>query len=252
MGKLLNDIEKYWTNRAEGYSQININQLHSERKLMWKNALQKVFPQGNPSDIKVLDIGTGPGFFSIILAELGYDVTAVDYTEAMLAKAKANARELQAKIKFKRMDAQNLDFADNIFDVIVTRNLTWVLENPTKAYNEWYRVLKKGGMLLNFDANWYMHLFDMEKRKAYESDRFQVSKNQLNDHYTSTDVNEMERIAKEMPLSPIKRPEWDIKVLTKKGFDSVKVDENIWQHVWNHEEKINYASTPMFLIQAYK
>lgn len=37
---------------------------------------------------KILDIGTGPGFFSIILAEAGYQVTAVDYTEAMLEEAK--------------------------------------------------------------------------------------------------------------------------------------------------------------------
>lgn len=252
MGKLLHDIENYWTNRAEGYSQINISQLHSERKLKWQQALQRVFPHGKPQDTKVLDIGAGPGFFSIILAELGYDVTAVDYTEAMLAKAKINAGELASRIKFQRMDAQQLDFANHTFDVIVTRNLTWNLENPTKAYSEWYRVLKKGGLLLNFDANWYMHLFDINKRKAYESDRQAVEKNHLNDHYTCTDINAMEKIAKEVPLSPIKRPEWDIKVLKQKGFDTINVDENIWQKVWNQEEQINYASTPMFLIQAYK
>lgn len=34
--------------------------------------------------IKILDIGTGPGFFPVILAEAGYKVTAVDYTQEML------------------------------------------------------------------------------------------------------------------------------------------------------------------------
>lgn len=31
--------------------------------------------------------------------------------------------------------------------------------------------LEKDGVLLNFDANWYNHLFDEQKRQAYEEDR---------------------------------------------------------------------------------
>ena len=38
--------------------------------------------------LHVLDIGTGPGFFAIILCELGYDVTAIDFTPAMLEEAR--------------------------------------------------------------------------------------------------------------------------------------------------------------------
>ena len=40
--------------------------------------------------MKILDIGTGPGFFPMILSEAGYTVAAVDYTEEMLEKAKEN------------------------------------------------------------------------------------------------------------------------------------------------------------------
>ena len=47
--------------------------------------------------------------------------------------------------------------ADNTFDMIVSRNVTWNLEHPDRAYYEWMRVLKPGGVLLNFDANWYHH-----------------------------------------------------------------------------------------------
>ncbi len=46
-------------------------------------------------EINVLDIGTGPGFFSILLAERGYNVSAVDYTEEMLVKAKRQCRYFQ-------------------------------------------------------------------------------------------------------------------------------------------------------------
>ena len=57
-------------------------------------------------------MGTGPGFFAIILAEAGIQVTAVEYTEEMLKEAKANAGELSEKIHFQQMDAQNLEFPD--------------------------------------------------------------------------------------------------------------------------------------------
>ena len=42
------------------------------------------FPEKAKDEIKILDIGTGPGFFSCILAEAGYKVTVVDYTQEML------------------------------------------------------------------------------------------------------------------------------------------------------------------------
>ena len=70
---------------------------------------------------------------------------------------------------FWRMDAQKLDFEDNTFDVVISRNLTWNLEHPDVAYREWVRVLKAGGRLLNFDANWYGYLYEEEQRKAYEN-----------------------------------------------------------------------------------
>lgn len=45
-------------------------------------------------------IGTGPGFFPVILAEAGYKVTAVDYTQEMLDTAKRNAGNLCERISF--------------------------------------------------------------------------------------------------------------------------------------------------------
>ena len=52
------------------------------------------------------------------------------------------------------MDAENPDFPDGTFDVIVSRNLTWTLPDAARAYKEWIRVLKTGGILINADANY--------------------------------------------------------------------------------------------------
>ena len=81
------------------------------------------------------------------------------------------------------IDGSKLDFEDNTFDVVISRNLTWNLEHPDVAYREWVRVLKVGGRLLNFDANWYGYLYDEEKRLSYEEDRKSVESEHLDDHY---------------------------------------------------------------------
>ena len=252
MTKLLQEIQTYWTNRAEGYSQVNQSELHSEQKHKWQQTLLQYIPFKANKNIKILDIGTGPGFFAIILAQLGFDITAIDYTEQMLLKAKQNAGKFSEQIDFQQMDAQNLNFPDEKFDVIVTRNLTWNLENPQQAYSEWHRVLKKDGVFLNFDANWYNHLFDEQKRQDYEEDRKMVAKAHMDDHYTCTDIDAMENIARQVPLSSIGRPDWDKEILTKIGFTAINIIPDIWQQVWSNEEKLNYASTPMFLIKAIK
>ena len=87
-----------------------------------------------PEEIRVLDVGTGPGFFAILLAELGYQVTAVDYTASMLDEARRNAGALASRICFRQMNAEELSFEAASFDVVVTRNVTWNLHEPEKAY----------------------------------------------------------------------------------------------------------------------
>ena len=218
----------YWTNRAPGYSEVNRQELRSGQRGVWSRTLAEAiaehFPGRKRQEISVLDIGTGPGFFAIILAEMGFSVTAVDYTDSMLDKARANAGKWRDQICFRKMNAEELTFTPESFDVIVSRNLTWNLHDPKKAYHSWERVLKFGGLLLNFDANWYRYLYD---EKA------------------------MEAIASKAPLSGVSRPGWDIDVLEGLGM-SVKADPAIWKRVWTREERINNASTPMFMIRAVK
>ena len=250
--ELLNQIEEYWTKRAEGYSQVNQGELATQQRQIWLGNLREHLPDKKPEDVKILDIGTGPGFFAIILTQAGYQVTAVDYTEEMLKEARHNAGELAEKIQWLQMDAQNLDFPDQTFDAVVSRNLTWNLENPTRAYQEWLRVLKKGGKLLNYDANWYHHLFDEEKRKEYEEDRKRVESLHMEDHYTCTDIDAMEDIARKVPLSRINRPLWDKALLEDLDCSKVEIEEDVWKRVWSREERANYYSTPMFLVEGEK
>ena len=140
----------------------------------------------------------------------------------------------------------------NFFDAVVTRNVTWNLPDPAQAYREWYRVLKKGGVLYNFDADWYGHLFDKEKRSGYEQDRRQVEEKEFEDYYEGTDIERMENIARQVPLSRLERPRWDIEAMKKTGFQNVVCDEAVWKEVWTEEEIANNGSTPVFLLSGEK
>ena len=229
MAELLHSIGQYWTRRAPSYTD-----------------------DGGDRPLRVLDIGTGPGFYAIILAHRGYEVTAVDYSEGMLREARRNAGALVDKIRFARMDAQKLAFADGSFDAIVTRNLTWNLPDPAGAYREWMRVLRPGGALVNFDANWYAYLFNEDKQQEYQRDRANARLAGVEDHEAYAETDMMEGISRMLPMGRLRRPQWDMDTLNALGFSAVNADTSVGKRLWNPEEKINYASTPGFMVWATK
>ena len=247
---LLQDLIIYWTNRAKGYSQTNQDELATDKRKIWQKLILNHAP--NKNKLRILDIGTGPGFLAITLALAGHEVTAVDVTQAMIDQAKDNASQYRVKVNFVLSDVHCLPFDDNHFDLIVLRNVTWNLSNPTLAYQEWFRVLNTKGKLLNFDANWYLFLFNKDLYSQYMQDRQNTMNYGIEDHYRQTNTQEMERIAKLLPLSKEIRPEWDMNILQSIGYKNIHIHNDISKIVWDEIEQINYHSTPMFLIAAEK
>jgi len=82
-------IEKYWTGRANGYSAAIKEEMNSFKKNAWKKIINEYMGVADES-IRALDVGTGPGFFAVIMAELGYEVTAIDTSSEMLKEAQRN------------------------------------------------------------------------------------------------------------------------------------------------------------------
>lgn len=249
------ESKEYWTNRAKTYSELNQSELSDAHHKMWKQMIQKQisdhFPTISPEKLRILEIGTGPGFLSILLAEEGYQVTAIDLTPSMLEEAKQNAGDLSARISFQEMDAEQLTFSSESFDVVISRNVTWNLPHPKQAYAQWCRVLKQNGLLLNFDANWYHYLFYDNAKTAYKKDRQNVAKLGIADQNIGKNFDVMEKIAQKVPLSRMIRPKWDVAVLQELGMN-VQINDHIWEEVWLEEEKTNFSSTPLFLIRAVR
>ena len=122
-----------------------------EEKFAWKQELSRNLPE---SPQKVLDVGCGTGVMGLLFAEMGHQVTGIDLSEGMMAKAREKAYAQKLPVELKIGDAEHLAFNDESFDVVVNRHLLWTLPHPEIALVEWRRVLKKGGVILIIDGVW--------------------------------------------------------------------------------------------------
>ena len=149
---LREEIRAYWSERAETFDQSPGHEIFSEsERAAWHRLLVRHL---GPADGRaVLDLACGTGVVSHLLDDLGFRVTGLDWSEAMLDRAKAKAGERARQIAFHLGDAERLMEDDESFDVVVTRHLVWTLVDPAAAFAEWRRVLKPGGTLLIVDGD---------------------------------------------------------------------------------------------------
>jgi SAM-dependent methyltransferase len=234
-----NRILRYWTARACSFGKVRKDELHNMLGIRWYEELKNNLPEKNGT--RILDVGTGTGYFSILLARHGYDMVGIDLTPAMIDEARAQADEESLKILFYVMDGQKLSFPDESFDAVITRNLTWTLPNPEKAYHEWYRVLKKGGILLNYDAN-----YGSAVKNSKSGDNIGV--------YGHAGVTpDMERenaaITLSMEINGRNRPDWDLKTLKETGFTEVFSDIHAGERILLNNSD---PKAPVFMIRATK
>lgn len=258
---LINAINGYWARRSESFSIHIQEQLDTQEKQRWKSVvcevLDKVLNGKNPQQLHVCDLGCGPGFFSILTAEMGCHVSALDYCTSMLEQAKQNARRAKlpdGAITFYEADALHPPFHENTFDVLITRNLTWTLIDPTAAYRQWHRILKFGGVLINFDANWYSYLYNeaQNAQRLHDQQEQRLNYQNTEGYATKQQCDECEQLALQLPLSRCMRPAWDKDVLSQLHFSKIQLDTNVYKRVWSPEEQAFYASSPQFMIVGVK
>ncbi len=166
-------------------------------------------------------MGTGPGFFAIILSDMGYKVTAIDFTEAMLEEAKYNVKQAGLKVNFQQADAQELPYPEGYFDLIICRNMVWTIPDPLSAYREWRRVLKQGGRVLVFDANWCLRLNNPELQKQYEDDQKRAEELGFDNPNKKANMQGSDRISKDLFLSFRLRPNWYVEAFLQNQYKKV-------------------------------
>lgn len=242
-------LQKNWTTSSSGYSKNIEKELSCFKRQAWTDLI--LSSSGKDGKMKILDVGTGPGFFAIIMSLAGHEVTAVDCTQAMLDEAKSNADRHGATADFLLSDTQELPFSDNSFDLVISRNVAWTIIDAEKAYKEWRRVLRPNGRVLIFDANWNIRLFNEEKRKEYERDLAEA-KRLYPDCQVHVHSDEMDDFRRGMPMCSRLRPQWDFDALLRVGFKKISCNADITQLIYDEYEQVLNRSTPMFLLTAEK
>lgn len=233
---LRDKISHYWDKRAKTYDSMRSEHLHSSNFNIWNKELQSRLPKDR--QLRILDVGTATGYMAVCAASLGHQVTAIDISPTMITYAKESAKTLSMNIDFHIMDVHQLSFSSSFFDVIIMRNTSWTLIDVRKAYEECYRVLVPGGILLNYDAN-YRDVQFHQPDGSSEAPELQAL------------YAECDELKSQLSISYVMRPQWDIAVLRDCGFIHCECDSAISGRFHPHGNHAS-ASHPMFLIYAIK
>lgn len=231
-------VSSYWNSRAKDFSVFRRDEYHSVQFDKWTAELKEKL--GAEGKAKVLDVGCGSGFLSAILATLGYEVVGVDLTEEMIEQSKAFVASEGMQVEFRQMNALELDFPDESFDFVLSRNLTWTLPNLEQAYKEWLRVLKKGGKIINFDAE-YAKDFAVER----------VEKHAAHVDCSEEQNRQCAQIYDMLDISKANRPAYDGLVLAELGAE-FRVDETVSSRIYDDPASRYYIPCNMFCVIAKK
>ena len=125
------------------------------RELLWSKV----------EGVHILEVGVGTGkSFSYYPPDVV--ITAVDFSDRMLKRAKDKASKQKVKVRLQQMDVQNLEFEDNTFDTVVASFVFCSVPDPVRGLMEVKRVCKPGGKVVllehvlsaNRILGWFMNL----------------------------------------------------------------------------------------------
>lgn len=143
-------IREWWDDDADAYDVAPGHSLSDPvEAAAWRAALLSLLP---PAPARVLDVGAGTGSMSLLAAEMGHDVTALDLSEGMLDRAERKASERGLVIDFVAGPAEEPPLGS--FDVVMARHLLWTLPKPAEALTAWRRAVRNDGRLVLFEGSW--------------------------------------------------------------------------------------------------
>lgn len=162
------EIRDYWSMRAETFDLSPGHEIFSEtERAAWHRLIIRHLGRGDGR--KALDLACGTGVVSHLMHDLAYEVTGLDWSEAMLDRAQAKSKDRGSTIRFLMRDAEATGEDAGSYDVIVTRHLVWTLVDPAAAFAHWFELLKPGGRLLIVDGDFVTQTWFRKLRRWLDS-----------------------------------------------------------------------------------
>ncbi len=144
-------VAAHWNRRAPGFDTDFGHSIRTAgERAAWDRILDLVVPAR--AGLDALDVGCGTGFLTFELAARGHRVTGIDFAPAMIAEARRKAAERGVAVRLEEGDAEQLAFAPDSFDLVISRHLLWTLPHPEAAIDEWIRVSRPGARLVVVDG----------------------------------------------------------------------------------------------------
>lgn len=166
MNDVKESIRAYWDKEADGFDlEFGHGLRDQEHKTVWLNILRRNLRVDRT--LKILDVGCGTGFLSILLAELGHNVTGLDFAPQMLNNAREKSNKKRLNIDFRQGDAEKPPFRENTFDLIICRHLIWTLPDPDTAITSWKELLKPGGAIIMIEGCWRVEGLRAKAMRAF-------------------------------------------------------------------------------------
>jgi ubiquinone/menaquinone biosynthesis C-methylase UbiE len=113
----------------------------------WRGLMLELLP---PAPARVADLGCGTGTLSALLTDEGYDVTGLDFSPQMIARARSKA----PTVEFVQADASAPPLEPASYDVVLSRHVLWAMPDPAAALARWEGLLRPGGRLVLVEGSW--------------------------------------------------------------------------------------------------
>lgn len=145
----------------------------------------------------LLEIGPGPGFVGLELAKKIHptSLTGCEISPAMIRFAEKNAAEYNIKARYVQGNCIKMPFEDECFDSVISNGSLHEWEYPIQAFNEIYRVLRRGGRYCITDMRRNVH--PLKKAMIYHTTQPKEMRpgfvTSLNAAYTTSELTELLR-----------------------------------------------------------
>jgi ubiquinone/menaquinone biosynthesis C-methylase UbiE len=131
-------------NQKKTWSAGDFNQIARQNVVMAEALCAAVDPRPGQ---RVLDVACGSGTAALVAERRYCEVAGIDYVPELIERAKLRADANGQEVEFKVGDAQNLPFADDSFDVVISVYGVQFAPDHEKAAKEMLRVCKPGGVI---------------------------------------------------------------------------------------------------------